>query len=146
MAAELDAYEQFILNTLRADATLMGLVGSRCFLADGVPQGSATPYIAVGTVSSIDQVALPITVRMYTNPTAYVAVTFSGIGVGAARTIASRIDEVLSGATGTLTLDGISYLVDQVTRNGERRVPANATVGVQFAQRGAEYRSWVFRL
>lgn len=145
MAAELDAFEQFLLNTLRADATLMGLVGSRAYFASGVPQNTVMPYLSVATVSSIDRNALPITTRIFTSPVAFCAVQFTGVGISAARTIFSRMDATLSGATGNITLDGITYRIDQVFRQAEIRLAPTASGGVTYNSRGGEYSSRIER-
>ena len=145
MAAELDAFEQFLLNTLRADSTLMTLVGSRAFFASGVPQNAVMPYISVATVSSVDRNALPITVRIFTSPICFCAVNFSGINLAQARGIFNRMDQTLTGATGTITQDGTTYQVDQVFRQAEIRLAPTTSGGVTYNARGAEYGSRIER-
>jgi len=103
---ELRGVDRFIVSRLTADATLTSLVGTKVFV-NRVPPNTAAPWVLATFLSSPDRNALGPSIRILTRPLYLVRAVTIDTNTSVGDQIADRIDEVLCGADGGVTGQGI---------------------------------------
>lgn len=97
MAVEVTEAKRWIYETLKADAQLVAVVGTRIY-PDIAPQGKPRPYLIFNFQGGVDVSGLG-TARLQTNPLFQVRIVTDGAPNDAARTADARLDEVLQNSS-----------------------------------------------
>jgi hypothetical protein len=101
MASEILVAHSWLDTTLRADAALAAIVGTRIY--EGVaPQGTAYPFVVFQTLSTLDYKPAAGGARVWTACEIMVKVIVEGESYSPASAAYDRIDALIKRATGTI--------------------------------------------
>lgn len=132
MADELGVAARFLTSVLTADTQLAALVGPRIY-PSVAPQGTAYPFLVWSFIAGEDVRVLGPG-RLWTNALYQILAYTNGV-FATVRQIASRVDDLLSAASGAAT-GGYVY-----TCTRERALESvDDSSGVNYPRAGAEWR------
>lgn len=140
------AAERFIYQTLSNDPQLSAIVGTK--IARGVLlEGQGTvPYVVFQFLAGVQRNALPATITIMTPILYLVRGTVQGNSAQQAFDIEDRVDAVLIGNNGTVTLSGVTWQVGPWVKETHIEYDEVTPEGTHFIHAGAQYRAWVYRL
>lgn len=133
MPAELVRVEQWIYQTLAADPTIAGIVGTRIY-ADYAPQGAEFPLILFAHIGNVDTVRAWNNGRMAKNIFLVRAVDEGSSIAGNLKTVADRFDPLL--LRENIVVDGVKIAYVQHDQHAVRK---DAEQGVPMSYVGSYY-------
>jgi hypothetical protein len=133
VTAELVRVEQWIYQTLSADPTITGVVGSRIY-ADVAPQGATFPLVLFAHIGNVDVVRAWNNGRMAKNIFLVRVVGTGNSVTGSLKTVADRFDPLL--LKQNIIIDGVRIAYVQHDQHSIRKDSEN---GVPMSYVGSYY-------
>jgi hypothetical protein len=133
MPAELVRVEQWMYQTLAADPTIAGVVGTRIY-ADYAPQGAVFPLVLFAHIGNVDVVRSWNNGRMAKNIFLVRAIGLGSTVTGNLKTVADRFDPLL--LKSNVIVDGVRIAYVQHDQHAIRKDNEN---GIPMSYVGSYY-------